>query len=202
LTIEAANLLLVLSDLVLVSIPLFLLPFLGAKSSSLSSTSSAALLFFWLGATVVDSALFARGAASRAEHSCFGVSASASQKRSSVAMVVALGSFKRDSGCCRQYSSHFAHIAANSPRMTLILTARQTAGTVWWRPENTRVSEIAPMAVLKNASYGGRSPSCGSTHGPIADDGMVSQGTLKGRCLSCLQDVKSAFGVFLHYKQI
>ena len=80
---------------------------------------------------------------------------SASWKRSSVAMAVALGSFNTDSGCCRQYSSHFAHIAANSPRMTLTFTAQPTAGTVWWRPENTRVSEAAPMAVLKNTSYGG-----------------------------------------------
>ena len=127
---------------------------------------------------------------------------SASQKRSSVAMVIALGSFNRDSGCWQQYSSHFAHIAANSPRMTLTLPARQTAGTVWWRPENTRVSETAPMVVLNNASYGGRSPSCGTTHGPIADDSMVSQGNLKSRCLSCLQDVKNAFGVSSHSKEI
>jgi len=127
---------------------------------------------------------------------------SASQKRSSVAMVIALGSFNRDSGCWQQYSSHFAHIAANSPRMTLTLPARQTAGTVWWRPENTRVPETAPMAVLKNVSYGGRSPSCGTTHGPIADDSMVSKSTLKGQCLSCLQDVKSAFGVSSHSKEI
>jgi len=74
LAIEAADFLLLLPDLVLVSISPFSLPFLGAKSSSLSS-ASAALLFFWLGATLVGGAPFARGATSRAGHDCIGVSA-------------------------------------------------------------------------------------------------------------------------------
>jgi len=38
----------------------------------------AALLFFWLGATLVGGAPFARGAASRAGHGCIGVSAASS----------------------------------------------------------------------------------------------------------------------------
>jgi len=106
LAIEVADFFLVLPDLVLVSIPPFSLPFSGATSSSLSSASSTALLFFWLG----GGAPFARGAASffctkfarRLAASLPSLEAnavSASWKRSSVAMVVALGSFNRDSGC-------------------------------------------------------------------------------------------------------
>ena len=72
-----------------------------------------------------------------------------------------------------------------------MLMSTQAQVPQWWRPENS-VPETVPMVVLKNALYGGRSPSCGTTPALVAG---VTEGILKTRSLSCRPDIKIAIGV-------
>ena len=55
------------------------------------------------------------------------------------------------------------------------VTVKQTPGTVWRRPANVWMPAVAPMAVLKNATYGGRSPSGVTPVVPTAGASILSR---------------------------
>jgi hypothetical protein len=100
---------------------------------------------------------------------------SASRERSSWATARAVGVEETSR---EQKSVQFAHIAVNSPRLTpelAAVTVKQTPGTVWRRPANVRMPAVAPMAVLKNATYGGRSPSGVTPVVPTAGASILSR---------------------------